>query len=519
MPSQGKLTCAGLPKVMGGEVTLVRGVQPSVFRVRVVPTPNLPAFVGTVSLHYGSTRIDFADCATAPQVLRIYKGREPFTRSVLVYDRRWKWRYPRISGEYNSTLCDGSAQENKRASLQDLLIKLMDALGEGGVVYHDVPNVYPAVSWNNAYAARELEDLLEKAGLVVYLSLNGNAVIERLGSGDELPNLPKITPNIVYHQSVKPSKVRITGGQSTFQTKLDFSEAVGLDADGSIKPVDNLSYKPADGWANEWYTCFSGVAPEFRPLAFISVWRWYRLIGQAGGSLSIPGVDIPLTSIEQYKLLDKLAEEQADSLGIKRCMDAVVTGIFWPQSDLQFTTDESRYSGKFRIRPDLHILEFDYPVINLFGEISAAELYLTVAYNITDQQGGQVTDKYDKDVPGALVATAPRVEKRSYLKRVRNTNPIYTGSTDNDPTEEANAWLDNITATYADTQEIDHKYGGLVPIGLSGKIAQVRFRWGNGRVATTRASLNHEFDTATITHQERRRRERLGQLVDRVLDE
>jgi hypothetical protein len=201
----------------------------------------------------------------------------------------------------------------------------------------------------------------------------------------------------------------------------------------------------------------------------------------------------------------------------------VVKGIYWPLSDLDVNTAaNSIYSGHYTVIPDHNMLAFEYPVVRLDGgELSAAELKVWLSYNAVGPTGEYIDEAIFQQVPNAIASTSPRVEKRNYLKRIRNfASPYGPTVADNIATVigEANEYLDNIVGTYNGGPEVDMLYDGFEPINLSGCIAQVGFRWGNSRVATTRGSENHEFDCSIRSHQERRRVERLGQLFDKVME-
>lgn len=517
---QGYCEYGGLDNtIIGGEYTESRGVQPGVFRLRTGTEPSLPQKYGTLTLRYGSNVLQFDDCATATHIQRVYQGRYPYTWSVEVYDKRWKWRYPRISGHYNTRRCDGSIDPATSLPLSAMLTKLLVALDEPGATLRDIPNVQPQVDWENAYAAKELEWLLDWAGLVICPQRNGSFLVERLGAGTDLPvRNDDVSPSLSFSQTVMPSKVEVHTAPTVFQSKIVL-EAVGLDTDGTIKVIDNLDYKPILGWQTQWYTTFADVSPIYRHLAFQTVWRWYRLKEQAEGTGSAV-----LDDMKRLKIMEKLAETHADDLGVGRCLDAVVEGIFWPLSDFKANNaSDLRYSGSFRVIPELNLIAFEYPVIKWDVNLrypEAADLKLIVAYRATDATGAYLNEKVEEGVSQSLATTQPRIEKRKYLKRVRQFVAAYGNNSDNEPevTAEATAYATSIASTYGGGPERDMLYGGLIPLELSGKVAQIRWRWGNDRVATTRASENHEFDVSQQSSQARRRTERLGQMFDHLME-
>lgn len=517
---QGLCDYSGRNDFIGGDYTTSRGVQPGVFRLRMAAEPTVGRNNGPLTLSFGSQSMTFQNCATAPYIQRIRKGRNAYEWSVKVYDKRWKWRWPRISGHYNIRQCDQLIDPTTSKSLGELIFLLLAALGETSAFITQIPGVFPEVKWDKAYAGRELELLCDWAGLVICPQLDGMILIERMGSGASLPLPPRddnISPLYTYNQTVMPSQVAVRTGPTVFQSLINL-QAVGLEADGTIRPLNNLTYMPAAGWSRQWFTTFPDVAVASRHLAFQTVWRWYRLFSQE----SVTGV-AELQTMRNLKIMERLAEAHSDDFGIGRCPYAVIKGIYWPLSDLKVNTSaDTKYSGSFRVIPELSLIAFEYPVVKWTSDLlDAATLQLWVAYNAVGADGSYLDETVVRTVPEAITATYPRIEKRPYLKRIRNfASPYGATNADNlfEVTAEADQYLNNVVSTYSGGPMIDMFWGGFLPINLSGRIAQVHHRWGNGRVATTRASENHEFDVTQKSHQERRRVERLGQLFDRVME-
>lgn len=503
----------GLANVRGGTFTNVRGVHPASFILSIEPRPAFSGYVGNLTLTFGSTTLSFPNCAMAPHSMAVWKDRIPYIWNMIVLDRRWNWQYVRISGEYNRRRADGKLDDDTKLSLTKLIEKLLTELGESFQLT-GIPDVYPYVNWQNAYASRELEWLCELAGLAICPEMTqARTLVEPIGTGVSLP-VPapsfNVSPVFRYQQAVAPQSVEVRCAPTIVQKKLDLVP-VALDEDGTIQPLDDVSYKPADGWESQWYTTFQGVDEDLRHLAFATVWRWYRF---------------DVEDLETYQILAQLAESVEDSEGIERRMDCVVEGEFWPQSDLRINVTEKKFPGKFRIRPDLHLVEFAYPVVKWSDqdEVEAADLAIYVAYTRTDDERSLERKTYSKNVTLSAATTKPRVEKRSHLQLVQVDEAVFAspGTNETDVATEANAYLDAIVKNYGENpnplNEIDMIYGGFVRIELGGQIAQVMYRWGNDRPPTTRASQNHEFDTSTLSHQERRRRSRLSQVADRVLE-
>ena len=130
----------------------------------------------------------------------------------------------------------------------------------------------------------------------------------------ELPSESLLEDSLTIDPPEKPDAIAVVCGPSFFQ--VDFPlEAVGIDRDQStggdptdtLKPLDQLSYKPAGGWSAVDLPLFSDLSSNeaeddvtgLRSLATKSVFRYYRI----KVPVKIPGYDGPdgglVTRLEQ----------------------------------------------------------------------------------------------------------------------------------------------------------------------------------------------------------------------------
>ena len=260
-------------------MTISRGIQPGKCLLRKVPVDLLTFSYGNLILHYDSTSVTLYNCAVAEVRNRHQIMREGWLQDVILLDRRWKWKYCRIDGVYNERTPGYGVQPNNQRTIKQLIQLCLDALGEAGYDISACPtDVYPPVVWNAARADLELQWLCELIGMTVCFNTYTDTVyIKNLNDlyGADLPAIKYTTPVQRYKPSVIPAFLRVQGNPTIVQSTLAL-EAVGLDVDGSIVPIDDLSYKPAYGWEGEWPTLFEGVDADNRDLAFRSVFRWYR---------------------------------------------------------------------------------------------------------------------------------------------------------------------------------------------------------------------------------------------------
>src|SRR5690349_6578338 len=107
MPDAANITFGPLASIRGMEGSLTRGIYPSVFTLYCLPTDNLDS-IGTLSFSDGSNTISLSNCAIGGAFIRKpYDGKWP-SQAIHVLDRRWKWRFSNVSGDWNRRLSDGT---------------------------------------------------------------------------------------------------------------------------------------------------------------------------------------------------------------------------------------------------------------------------------------------------------------------------------------------------------------------------------------------------------------------------
>lgn len=531
---------SALPNVVGGVFTMTRGISPGVGLIRMIAEPQFTATVGDLTIDYSGTQIRIRNCAINTHTLQrelirtsvTTRRSMPVMWTVQVLDRRWAWRYKRISGKYNERLPNGSVKYGSLynaglRSIKQLAELCLAAMNESGYDTSILPsNVYPSVNWQDANPASELQTLCDMVGCVVVYEWESDRVaIRRLGNGNDLPfnDVPAINERKLLTIARRPDKLVVACGPTKYQVKF-LLEAVGLDSDGQIRKLDDLSYKPSGGWTKDWWCAFPNVAQDKRYLAFDTVFRWYRIKGVGvNGDLSLPGNQESIQAVDQFELEDTLIEVASDPDYMNQSVRGVVSGEFWPQCPWEVTTAEGTVFGSsgWRLLPDhKNIIEFDYPMLKVeAGEYAPATLYVTCVCRVKKSDGsGYVAGYLEKNLPwqatgaGARVLRHPELCVAEIVDGVRGSS----GST-NFAASEAQVYLDQVAESYAGTAGEDVSYDGIVPISLDGAIAQVQWRCGLGRASETRASRNHEFDSYLPCFEQRRRLEKTNTVAEMEL--
>ena len=213
---------------------------------------------------------------------------------LVLNDFRWRWvdGYA-VSGEYNvkdrsnQPLAIGGANTVDTDDIigysertpTELLTLLLDALNIP-MAKQDVSQVpddtRPYVRWDYAKPGYELGLLAEQLGCQVVPTPDGGVSIQPTGSGGSLP-----TTNVIRTQQIVdplPPPKNLIGVSGPVRIEADLNlVAVGLDTDGLIKPIGELSYTPAGGWGNfDLRSAHNVPNPDAVPLALESVFKWYQ---------------------------------------------------------------------------------------------------------------------------------------------------------------------------------------------------------------------------------------------------
>jgi hypothetical protein len=524
--------------IRSGELAFGVGAQPSIASIEVLPNDKISPGIGELQIVYSGPNpvtLKFPGCA-------LLAGRTEYTVNgatfwrIRIADRRWSWKHSHISGKYNAR--DGNGDLDKKTYLerspQDLARLLLAALGETAFDVFSLPNdSRPAVDWDEARADVELERLCESLGCRLVLGLDNKPRIHKLGIGKNLPADGAATnASVGYERSAIPGKIRVVFAPTVFQDKIKL-KAVGEETDGKIEPIDDLSYKPVDGWGHpgdleddeEKYTDYGGVEHFVRDLAEKTVYRFYQiesLCGLPEGTWTPKGRPLIEGTIQQVFLNDVLIDSATDPSGTRKQIPAYVEGEY---SDDELDTESfmtepgTRWRGSVSIDSERRIVsvsgddEFGaYTTSDDDGsEIGPAELYLVTTYTLRDKTGAVVRHSVEKEIsknPGVL---AIRADHLALTVRQRYTGPTARGEvTTNlnlvDPEAERliKAEQEKLKPQRADDLEWAGIRSDVVP---DGAISQVTWSVGPSGIFT-RAGRNTEPSTAAVPYEEKRRRER-----------
>lgn len=532
MADQGLATFPGVVQVISCRYTRSLGTQPDYAILRIIPQSFSPQPTGTLQFTYGANYVNLFNCKV-DWVRSVWSATSGIETFVKILDRRWAWQAGgEISGRYNVRFVDGSLDTSTEKSPQQLATILLNAMGEQNFDVSALPNSpRPYVSWDYSHPASELDELCELLGCRVCLKIASNSVqIVRLGVGALLPQANLFYYTQSFDLSETPDSLKVVG-RARYQSKLKL-QAVGEEKDGSLKPIADLSYAPADGWFGVSFPFSFITDDEDRKLAQKSVWRYYQIVSQADGTQEVPDFR-NVQTIENIKPIDDfLVEVYTDSSGVKFPKKAFIDGI-WFNGDPQAGAGNNTilgtiYEEDFRIDRDNGLVIFPVQVYQWdSGTRTEAELYLTCSYEARDPDTLSYARYIQVRNLGGNSGTGPRIIKRddilftSYAQYSRNQK---TGTVNNQATVEQQAinQLDATQLEYFPSLTLDAGYNGIVPIDVDGAIRQVTYKVDCSDKsprggAETFASVNSETDPYVprygqrqISRRSRRGRSRIG---------
>jgi hypothetical protein len=554
-------TYPGVLNVLKASYTLSPGITPSVVTMEIIPQTQAISAVGDVVFVHGNTTLTIPGCR-ADQASMV-RGTDGTLVSFSLMDRRWRWKFGEIYGSYNQRDADGLIIAATEKTPQQLATLCLQAMGETASGVDAIPTAArPEVDWVAANPAESLADLLESFGLIVVLQIDGTVAIRQQGVGAALPeNANLLEQQVSSNPPEIPATIRVLGGPNRYQRRLRL-EAVAYDTDGRIRPINQLSYKPATGWGKETQF-FSGVqASEARALALRDVFRLYRIrdvdseaplpivslpdstqsiqppfipIGpiQGGGvgpaqAPQAPqqqqpgGVSYVVQRLREILPLEKgLVQTGPDANGIKRRKPEAVYGEYYVGNvSLEFPRNSSiavgsqwKYPGRFTVEHDLGLVRFDEQVTRwdrVAKEFTAAELELECSFSVRNPDtNAQMRWSYTQ-ATGAASGYGVEVVRREELVWERYQTypnnipgPWQEKTYKNELDTQSGYYAAGRLAQYVTQSGASGRYAGLQSINPDGAISQVTWEIG-GSGCYTSASRLYEPSPYVPPYKERR---------------
>lgn len=532
--SQPRFSYPGIMDYQSASYTLSHGTIPGKIQVRCVAGTANPAAKGTARFIDPTTgvTVQLPDCIVDSAHIELSPRGDRIIRFD-IFDQRWRWRFGRISGQYNLRNEDGSQILPGTEKTPRELAKLcFDAMGIDRGDVSKMPNkARPFIDWDVKNPSSALASLADTVGCSVVLKTNGRVSIEPIGVGKNLPfNAFSLSGDTGFDPPELPLGIEFVAGATKYQVDFEL-EAVGEDFDGSIKPIDDLSYKPANGWSFEtpW---MDNVGKLFQELAQQSVYKMYRIKIPK----YLPGVEKKrenkLTSIDEVlPLLDAQNDFDVMPDDSKKRRKPWVYGLFAqgettleqrrgkkPEPDLENTPDQ-HYKRSFEVDHARGIVIFSEQVYDFVDNgtkdlTKPADIRLRVAVNWRRPKT-RALEHWTQLRGRSSARENPIVINRSDVALERKLDVINFRPTDNEGEvkDQAKFYLDQAVAELQPRPIGSAQYVGIHPIEPDGAIRQVSWSiMTDGSMASkTVASLNTEQLVLDASYEEKRLFEKVQQ--------
>lgn len=458
---------------------------------------------------------------------RVQKISQPGPGRIEVWfeDRRWMWATGAIDGDYN--YFDPLTLKYRRpVTARRLAALCLEAMREINFDVSALPfNSYPRRQWNSDNPAIELERLALEYGLVVCLDpITDRVRLCRIGQGANAPDGPAVSRFPFITRPPMPSELRIVGSSALWQSAFRLGQPLAREIDGRLVPLDDVSYTPAGGWANQspWSfagiqgsTVFNGERVFHRDLAQESVWRYYELDAPSAGISPEPLVGLPIepkSMADMGPFMDCRLEK--DPLTDSR-LPILFRGVCFVES--QESANKS-VSGEWT--GDLRIIDPERPIVftskPLFRYVGAAfnpgpaQGVVVIAHAIKTE-GVQIRYELRRPNSGAPTPAGPQIEYRDdivseYISAAARNGGLGGDAESNKERCDAQAeyYLNSIAAQLTDLPaETVQKAGLFLGARLDGAIRRLVWSGGTDVAPTTTIARNNEPNPFVIPWEQR----------------
>jgi hypothetical protein len=521
----------GLETIISAEGTLAHGVGANAWIIQCKPQKKMPPILGTLTLRWGDYKQEFKECRIRDASYTFNERGEIV--SLIIDDRRWKWRYGHISGIYNVRLQDGEIlQRNKGSKLavldterepQELAKLLLEEMQEQGYDVGDLPNAFrPSCEWDYVNPAMALQELCEQVGTRVVLQTTGKVKICKTGQGTQLSDQ---YPYESYGQAMElaqlPENMLVIGDRVLWQVDIPL-EAVGMERDETIKLLDDLSYKPSSGWGNlQTHGGISNV--DDREMARRTVFKMYRIKSPVTLPLTPPGVNKTITQLDLIlPLVGTRGEYKIDADTKKKILyPPVCYGNHYFKHDAELanrmaadpkpgTADISQQivQAGFSLNEEKGIVSFgDHVFKRDNGKPVPADIYLRCCVGLRSEKTGQFYRYERRKKVGKTNAGEPDMVLRHpeisvLVKRDKTSNQAKKE-------KEADYYIDAMVKELVEKKPQVAEYKGWYPIELDGAIHSISWSMGPDGARMVVQRNDDSGSSTTLPYNQRLNKEKL----------
>lgn len=496
------LSFPGVSQPTGLHAMRTNGIHPNQIVLWCLPQTGSIASMGTLQFGNEGRVVEMRDCLVDRPNYRV--STNGHSVGLVLQDRRWRWKYGTVTGRYNVPL--GNSGFLNQKSAQELASLCFQAMGEPGAIVGEIPSdAYPEVAWDATRADIALDELCEMFGCEPTLFLSDAAGVIRYGFGNVPPNNLDIQSlGITIDPPTIPKTLRSVCNKTVVQCRMEY-EAVGVDRDGSVVPIDDLTYKPPGGWETEAdWTEFPAVE-EFsdRLLAAQSVGKMYRPVAFADGSMVVPGLGVEIDNIERLtpfrsRLLETFTVDDDLVFNVPKAI-----GKYWVEGSptvSQNTDGFEAINQPFRFDRGSGIVTFEKPLLKLndSSQWVPADLLVAVAFSVERPDSLlPIRAEFTRDIGGSFGEVVLETKIRPHMIVCRYDDAVdstvVSEVVDNWDaiSTEADAALQRVAETYVVQGAGQIVYRGIHPITADGLVRQVYWSIGESGFSTV-VSVNTE---------------------------
>jgi len=405
----GRVKVSGLSSYISCSYTCTHGVSPGVISI-VVPAADLTPIDLTeaqdIQFTDGERQFTLKGCRS--QASNLIREANGYAYQVTLHDRRWQWAtMGQVSGEFNVRDQGGKIIPSSRTKVKELAELCLKAMKEqeGSWDITALPNpaeddALPAINWEYANPAQSLAALADQFGCrVVYQPIQDRVLIAKPGDGKDMPEGSFADPAPAKEVPPRPGILRFVGAPASFVMPIVL-EAVGEELNGKVIPLNDLSYKPKDGWGQSGDNVYGNLVlqPKFgakgktlkdcKNAANKSVFKWFRVTTWPAkeDEFTVPGLDqfsasndgpVDIIADEQIIPLDRLIGTLRDEEKHLWIDPPKVYAIYADGAGGN-TTDKTPVSTPFTIDPERRLVMFDRRLFR----INLAEALLKAVFNV-----------------------------------------------------------------------------------------------------------------------------------------
>jgi hypothetical protein len=262
-----------------------------------------PPSTGKLYLSSGTHSIEIGMYLTAYKYQADPDGRKKYILSLA--DQRKQLEYNFRNVDFNSVLFSDKTERKKAArkndNIKNLCEIIADLLGsdKNDIEWHNTDRYLEDVYYQVKESGRAkdiLDGVLRANNLVLSLSLDGTYHISQPDQSFEIDYEYFSEFELTYANQCKPRYVSIMGNKIVNETWFKEFIPVGLDLDGSIKPISQLSYAPKSKYNLKYNTdknyvgvwaesgpqdAFAAMSKDnksnYIPLAQRCIFKWFKI--------------------------------------------------------------------------------------------------------------------------------------------------------------------------------------------------------------------------------------------------